>query len=91
MVLKFSFPGTVLPQDGNAEIKALTERLNDALPGYEVSVRKDLVDLTWRGQMTEETGVNAKVRMASERYQAEVSIKQKSPNASDQAGARNND
>ena len=88
MVLKFSFPGTVLPQDGNAEIKALTERLNDALPGYEVSVRKDLVDLTWRGQMTEETGVNAKVRMASERYQAEVSIKQKSPNASDQAGGK---
>jgi hypothetical protein len=77
MVLKFSFAGTVLPQDGNAEMKELTDRLNAALPDYTVTVQKELVDLTYRGALTDETGLTATQRKADDRYEAEVLIKKK--------------
>lgn len=77
MVLKFSFAGTVLPQDGNAEIDDLVKRLNNALPQFEVTVQKPLQDMTYRGAMTDETGLTASVRKADDRYHAEVLIKKK--------------
>lgn len=82
LILKFSFAGTVLPQDGNAEIRQLVDRLNDAIPGYEVSVKKDLVDLTYKGAITDETGLTAKIRKASDRYLGEILIKKKHAGAS---------
>lgn len=76
MVLKFSFAGTIKPQDGNAEIAQFKDRLSEALkPDFEVSIQKDVQDLTYLGQMTEETGLTATTRKADERYQAEVLIK----------------
>lgn len=77
LVLKFSFAGTVLPQDGNAEMKDLTTRLNEVLPDYTVTVQKELVDLTYRGALTDETGLTATQRGADDRYEAEVLIKKK--------------
>ncbi len=74
-LLKISFSGTVKPQDGNAELEGLKARLAGALPEYDVSIRKNLADLTYRGEVTSETGVTAAARAAADRYLSEIEIK----------------
>lgn len=74
-LLKISFSGTVKPQDGNAELEDLRQRLARALPEYDVSIRKNLADLTYRGEVTSETGVTAAARAAADRYLSEIEIK----------------
>lgn len=75
LLLKISFAGTVKPQDGNTELEQLRDRLAAALPEYDVSIKKNLADLTYRGEITSETGVTAAARAASERYLSEIEIK----------------
>lgn len=86
LVLQFSFAGTVLPQEGNAEIRAMTERLQKALPAYTVQVQKELLDLSYRGALTDEVGLTAESRKASDRYNAEILIT-KNPSAGDQTAS----
>lgn len=74
-LLKISFSGTVKPQDGNAELEDLRRRLASALPEYDVSIRKSLADLTYRGEVTSETGLTAAARAAADRYLSEIEIK----------------
>ena len=83
LLLKFSFAGTVKPQNGNAEIKDFIDRLAKHLPDYDVTIQKKLADLSYTGAITEETGLTASKRKASDRYEAEVMIK-KAPKADDQ-------
>lgn len=75
LLLKISFAGTVKPQDGNAELEDLKQRLAAALPDYDVSIKKSLADLTYRGEVTSETGVTAAARAAADRYLSEIEIK----------------
>ena len=79
MVLKFSYAGTVKPQDGNAELKDFADRLKPKLPGYEVGIKKKLQEMSYLGEMTEETGITASSRKSADRYQAEIEIKKISP------------
>lgn len=79
MVLKFSYPGTTKPQDGNAELKDFIDRLGPKLPGYVVTINKKLQEMSYLGAMTEETGVTAEKRKSTDRFLAEVMIKKAPP------------
>lgn len=79
--LNFTFPGTIRPQDGNEQISALSKRLASALPGYKVGVSKQLADLTYTGQITNETGFDATKRKAEEVYTGEILIQKDIVNA----------
>lgn len=74
LVLKFSFPGTTRPEDGNEQIIDLATRLRKALPNYQISIPKNLMDLSFRGEIKDETGVTAVERMAENRFTAEIRI-----------------
>ncbi len=74
VTLKFSFPGTIKPEDGNEKIEQLRKRIAKKLPGYKVDVSKQLADLTYTGQLTNETGFTAVKRRAEEVYTGEILI-----------------
>lgn len=77
VTLMFSFPGTLEPQKGNAQMEALKARLSKALPEYDVSLVKTLADLSYTGKIENEVGVMAQKEVAQERYTAEVLIQKK--------------
>ena len=79
MILEFSYAGTVKPQDGNAELKEFVDRLAPKLPGFEVGIKKKLQEMSYLGEMTEETGITAASRKSADRYLAEVEIKKAPP------------
>lgn len=74
--LRFSFAGTVKPQDGNKELYDLRQRLESVLPApdYQVTVSKELVDLSYTGEVTSEVGLTAIQRKAAERFTGEILI-----------------
>lgn len=72
--LNFEFPGTVRPQDGNAQLQALTRRIVGQLPNYQVRFSKQLADLTYTGELASETGFTAVKRRAEEVYTGEIEI-----------------
>lgn len=74
MLLKFSFPGTYKPQDGNAELKEFIDRLAPMMPDYKIEISQKLQDLAYTGELTEEAGLTAQARKAEDRFEAEVSI-----------------
>lgn len=74
MTLKFEFPGTILPEDGNAQLADLRGRLVKVLSGYDVQVSKFLQDTTYLGELSNETGLTAVARKADEIYTGEILI-----------------
>ncbi len=72
--LKFSFPGTIRPEEGNEQIIDLASRLRTALPEYQISIPKNLMDLTFRGEFKDETGLTAVQRAPENRFTAEIRI-----------------
>ncbi len=81
IILKFTFPGTTKPQDGNKQLENFNNRLTQKLSGYSVTVLKQLADLTYTGTVVSETGISAERRKASDVYTGEIEIKKEIVNA----------
>lgn len=81
LVAGFIFPGTIRPQDGNKQIANLRDRLAAKLPDYTVQVTKQLADLSYTGEFTNETGLTAQKRSAQDVYTAEITIQRNITNA----------
>ncbi len=75
LTLKISFAGNINPTDGNKEIEKLRLRISDEIgkDGFVVTA-KPLEDQTYKGELTEEVGLTANARKASERYESEIVI-----------------
>ena len=87
MTLLFEFPGTIKPEDGNKMLDDLRRRIAPKLPGYTVNVSKELLDLTYKGAFSDETGLTAEKRNASEVYTGEVKIEKRISMEKDEANA----
>lgn len=81
ITLKFSFAGTIKPQDGNKELYDLKDRLTKVLPDYDVTVSKELVDLSYTGEISSEVGLTANQRQATDRFTGEIQIQKRVANA----------
>lgn len=86
MTLKFTFPGTIKPQDGNEQIEKLRSRLALKLPDFTVQVSKQLADLSYTGQFSNETGYTAEERSPDETYTGEITIQRTLTNAPPSSG-----
>jgi len=85
--LLFEFPGTIKPEKGNEELDQLRRRIAPKLAGYNVSVSKELQDMTYKGSLTDETGLTATKRGASEVYTGEITIRKEISLQKDEANA----
>lgn len=72
-VFKLSFSSRIDPEKSVKEVNDLVVRLRAAMPQYEVSIVKQVADLSYTGNFVGESGINRQV--ATKDYEAEISIK----------------
>ncbi len=73
---QFMFPGTIRVEEGNLQMRNLTKRMILALPDYDVTLQKELQDLTYSGEFEFETGLISE-KSSEDQYTAEIRIRKK--------------
>ncbi len=74
-VMTISFPHTVSPDVGVQKINVLQDRLRKTLPDYEVSVIKQVADLSYTGNFVGESGTELAEGAMPEDYTAEIQVR----------------
>lgn len=74
-MLTTSFPSTIDPEVGVQKINELKDRLAQALPDYEVTVAKQVADLSYTGNFVGEAGESTTTENVQDDYIAEIKIR----------------
>lgn len=74
-VLIISFPNMIDPNIGVEKINTLKSKLEKNLPDYEVSIIKQVADLSYTGNFVGEAGADLSTENIPEEYKAEIQIR----------------
>jgi hypothetical protein len=74
-IMTLSFPNTINPDVGVQKINTLQSRLQGNLPNYEVSIVRQVADLSYTGNFVGGSGEAETEGQTPERYEAEIRIR----------------
>lgn len=74
-VFTLSFPSEMDPEAGVRQIIGLQNRLEIALPDYDVRITRQVADLSYTGNFTERAGENSSEQTKEQDFEAEIVIR----------------
>lgn len=74
-VIGIKFPSRLAPEVGVQKVTDLKKRIQQNLPGYEVTIIKQVADLTYTGNFVGEASSQKKVEGTPQDYEAQIMVK----------------